>query len=285
MVEKKKTIIGSLILLVVILATAAGAQGFDVEPVINTEADYQQGWILFKFRLDEDHHITDLKNNFFQITLGDNDYLAITEVVFPKGTPFEDEMVFKGDFTVKVYVKSLQALKQPVKLGFEVSYQICQERPTEVCFAPSSQTVEFQLKSTFKKAEIQSGSTQQAADQGAESLSFLQRILNLINRELSKRSLLLFLLIFLGGFLMSLSPCVYPVIPIIMGYVGTRSGTSKLRGFSLSLVFVVGLALVYSILGVIAGLTGSLIGISFQNPLVVVIISGIFILMGLSLAG
>jgi thiol:disulfide interchange protein DsbD len=70
-----------------------------------------------------------------------------------------------------------------------------------------------------------------------------------------------------------------------MGFVGGRSGGKKLRGFTLSLFFVLGLSLVYSLLGVIAAKTGSLIGISFQNPVVVVAIAAIFIVMGLSLAG
>jgi thiol:disulfide interchange protein DsbD len=95
----------------------------------------------------------------------------------------------------------------------------------------------------------------------------------------------LFLLVFAAGFLASLTPCVYPVIPIIMGYVGARSNGRKLKGLSLSLFFVLGLSLVYSLLGVIAAKTGSLIGISFQNPAVVSLIAAIFIVMGLSLAG
>ncbi|HSQ36155.1 MAG TPA: cytochrome c biogenesis protein CcdA, partial [Candidatus Binatia bacterium] len=77
----------------------------------------------------------------------------------------------------------------------------------------------------------------------------------------------------------------YPVIPIIMGYVGGRSNGRKLKGFTLSLFFVLGLSLVYSLLGVVAAKTGSLIGISFQNPFVVVAIAAVFIVMGLSLAG
>ena len=83
----------------------------------------------------------------------------------------------------------------------------------------------------------------------------------------------------------SLTPCVYPVVPIVMGFVGSRSGNRKMRGFVLSLFFVLGLSLVYSILGVAAALTGSLVGISFQNPVVVSVVALIFLAMGLSMAG
>ncbi len=111
------------------------------------------------------------------------------------------------------------------------------------------------------------------------------RLEKLIRGQLEHTSVLLFILVFAAGFLASLTPCVYPVIPIIMGYVGGRSGGRKLKGFTLSLFFVLGLSLVYSLLGVIAAKTGSLIGISLQNPYVVIVIAAIFIVMGLSLAG
>lgn len=286
MVEKKYLILICLILFISLFGGTIFAQPFDVEPIIKTKADYQQGFILFMFELDENYHITDLKNGFFQIKLKENDLLEIKDVVFPEGVIFGDEKVYKGQFAVKVFVRSLAEVRQPAKVEFDVSFQICQETPTEICFAPNNKMVNVELSALFRSVDTKSGTEKQTVDQQTgQKTSFLKKILRLINRELARRSVLLFILIFLGGFLMSLSPCVYPVIPIIMGYVGTRSGKSKLRGFFLSLVFVVGLALVYSILGVIAALTGSLIGISFQNPLVVVAISAIFILMGLSLAG
>jgi thiol:disulfide interchange protein DsbD len=122
-------------------------------------------------------------------------------------------------------------------------------------------------------------------DEKAEGESYSQWMERIIKQELAKSSLLLFFLVFLAGFLTSLTPCVYPVIPIVMGFVGSRSAGKRLRGFMLSVFFVLGLALVYSMLGVIAAKTGSLIGISLQSPVVVIIISAIFIIMGLSLAG
>jgi thiol:disulfide interchange protein DsbD len=70
-----------------------------------------------------------------------------------------------------------------------------------------------------------------------------------------------------------------------MGYIGTRSGKKKLKGLYLSMFFVLGLAFVYSILGVIAATTGTMMGASFQNPVVVIVIAAIFVIMGLSLAG
>jgi len=261
-----------------------GEQPFDrAEPDIETQIKYDEGIILFNFDLDKSHHITDVKNDFFKIELDKNDYLEIMDVVFPKGVPYADEVVFKGQFTVKVYVKSLKAVTGAVKLKFKVSYQICQEYPKEVCFAPEEKEYELTINQAFKEAKI---GEKVEEDQGKkEDESFSQWLERVIKQELEKKSFLLFLLVFVAGFLTSLTPCVYPVIPIVMGYIGTRSGKKKLKGLYLSIFFVLGLAVVYSVFGVIAATTGTLMGVSFQNPVVVIVIAVIFIAMGLSLAG
>ncbi|UCH98531.1 MAG: protein-disulfide reductase DsbD [Candidatus Aminicenantes bacterium] len=266
-----------------------GEQPFGkAEPDIDTEVKYDEGLILFKFDLDESHHITDLKNNFFKIELEKNDYLEMIDAVFPRGVAYADEMVFKGQFAVKVYVRSLKDITDPVKLKFKVSYQICQEKPQEVCFRPEGKELEVTIKQTFKEVKmIGKGKEEEGKeDRGKkEGESYSQWIERMIKQELEKKSFFLFLVVFLAGLLTSLTPCVYPVIPIVMGYIGTRSGKKKLKGFYLSIFFVLGLAFVYSVLGVIAAATGTMMGVSFQNPVVVIVISAIFIVMGLSLAG
>jgi len=257
------------------------------EPGIETELKYDQGLILFKMSVDPDYHITDIKNNFFTIELGKNEYLEIGETLFPKGVVYADEMVFKGEFEVKVYVKALKPVTEPQELKFTVSYQICQEEPEELCYPPESKDIKVKISQTFKEYKIQeqTGAKKEAPAQETEDESFGQWMERVIKQELEKKSILLFLLVFLAGFLTSFTPCVYPVIPIVMGFVGTRSGGKKLKGFYLSVFFVLGLAFVYSILGVIAATTGTMMGISFQNPIVVIVIASIFIIMGLSLAG
>jgi len=226
-----------------------------IQPDVATEINYEEGLIVFNFQLQEKHHITDLKYNFFKIEIKENEYFEIGNVFFPEGSDYKGEKVFVGDFMVKVYIKTLKAIKSPIEIGFSVSYQICQEEPYEVCFQPDSMAVSTKIEKQFKTFEIE--------DEVA-GLGFLEKLKNMVMREFEKKSVMLFLLIFLAGFLTSFTPCVYPVIPIIMGYIGTRSKGSRAKGFYLSLFFVLGLATVYSILGVIAAMTGSLMGLSFQ---------------------
>jgi len=237
------------------------------------------GVVEFRFQVPAGHHVTDLKNKFFAIELASNDWAAVGETVFPVGIPYGEESVFKGDFSVRVLLKSLKPVHGPVRLDFIVSFQICQEYPEELCYPPDQSRVQVEIGPGFSFAR-----TATKTDVG-DRVPLGRRLESLIRGRMGSASILLFALVFAAGFLASLTPCVYPVIPIIMGFVGARSGGRKLKGFTLSLFFVMGLALVYSLLGVAAAKTGSLIGISFQNPFVVTAIAAIFIVMGFSLAG
>lgn len=275
----KKKIIFAACLLFAVFRLAwpqFGSQGA-VRPRIVAQVAPASGYVDFHFQIPAGYHITDLKNNFFAITIVKNDFAVMAKTVFPAGVPYGEESVFKGEFSVRVLLKSLKPIKTPVKFDFDVSFQICQEYPEELCYPPDQSQVQVSIGPDFRSTSGLSG------EWNDETLS--RRLEKLIRGQLRHSSFLLFILVFAAGFLASLTPCVYPVIPIIMGYVGARSGGRKLKGFSLSLFFVLGLSLVYSLLGVAAAKTGSLIGISFQNPLVVTIIAAIFIIMGLSLAG
>lgn len=293
----------TVLMLVLFLGGAVHGQLFmsdeATKPDIDFEIKYNEGLILFTLTVEDDHHITDIKNDFFKIEVAENQYLQITRTQFPKPVPFDEEMVYQGEVPVKVYVKSLKEITEPVTLKFTVSFQICKEKPQELCYPPDSEEVDVTLTQIFKAAPAPStaGSAVKTApaDAGAPAAeadssrqddeSYTEWVERIIKQELEKKSFLLFLFVFIAGFLTSLTPCVYPVIPIVMGYIGTRSGNKKLKGFYLSIFFVLGLSLVYSIFGVIAATTGTMMGVSFQNPVVVIVIAAIFIVMGLSLAG
>jgi len=88
---------------------------------------------------------------------------------------------------------------------------------------------------------------------------------------------------YLGGVLISFTPCMYPVAPITVAFIGAHGGGSRWKGFLLSLVYVIGMALTYTALGMIAALTGKLFGQIQTNPWTHVIMANIFILMGLSM--
>ena len=96
---------------------------------------------------------------------------------------------------------------------------------------------------------------------------------------------LAFVAIFLAGVGVSFTPCVYPVIPLTLGYIGARSAGNRLKGFSLSLVYVLGMALTYAILGAFAALTGQLFGRIGSSPWTYFVVANVCIILGVSMLG
>ena len=96
--------------------------------------------------------------------------------------------------------------------------------------------------------------------------------------------LLSFVAAYLGGLLASLTPCVYPMIPITAGVItNSNLGGSKLRAFLLSLCFVTGMAVTYAGLGIFAAATGSFFGSINTSPWTFLVIGNIILLLGLGM--
>jgi thiol:disulfide interchange protein DsbD len=93
------------------------------------------------------------------------------------------------------------------------------------------------------------------------------------------------LFVFLGGLALNLTPCVYPLIPITVSYFGAQQNPSLAQAFGKSLAYVVGIAVMYSVLGVVASLTGGLFGASLQNPWVLAFVAAVFVALALSFFG
>ncbi len=77
----------------------------------------------------------------------------------------------------------------------------------------------------------------------------------------------IFLMVFVAGLLTSLTPCVYPLLPISVGMVG-RAARSKGHAFVLAVIYALGLAMVYALLGLLAALSGQLFGAVASHPLI-----------------
>ena len=91
--------------------------------------------------------------------------------------------------------------------------------------------------------------------------------------------------IFIGGMALNLTPCVYPLIPITVSYFGGRSGQAQGNLFGHGILYMVGLALTNSILGVVAALTGGMMGALLQSPAVLIGISLLLVVFATSLFG
>jgi thiol:disulfide interchange protein DsbD len=104
-----------------------------------------------------------------------------------------------------------------------------------------------------------------------------------LESHLATGSLLAVFVVFGAGLLTSLTPCVYPVIPVTVTYIGGAAAGSRRRAVSMSLVYVSGLALVYTVLGVVAAVLGKTFGLLSQNPWVVGSVGLLIVLFGLGM--
>ncbi len=94
------------------------------------------------------------------------------------------------------------------------------------------------------------------------------------------------LLSFFGfGLLLSFTPCIFPMIPILSGIIAGQKNLSTRGAFLLSLVYVLAMAATYTVAGVLAGLFGSNLQILFQNPWILGMFSAVFVLLALSMFG
>jgi len=107
-----------------------------------------------------------------------------------------------------------------------------------------------------------------------------------ISSALESQGLILgLLLVFLGGLALNLTPCVYPLIPITVGYFGGQSEGSTTKLFFMGVLFILGLSVTYSAIGVITSLTGAVFGALLQNPIVILVIVAIMLGLSLSMFG
>jgi thiol:disulfide interchange protein DsbD len=94
-----------------------------------------------------------------------------------------------------------------------------------------------------------------------------------------------FVLVFLGGLALNLTPCVYPMIPITVSFFGGQSKGRSRETVSLALLYLLGMATMYSALGLVAAFTGSLFGAALQNKFVLIAIALVMIALAMSMFG
>lgn len=122
----------------------------------------------------------------------------------------------------------------------------------------------------------------------------MEHFVNNLHTYLEGNSLLAFPAAFLAGLLISFTPCVYPVIPIQLGFIGGRTAASQaeagelaskfnFRGFQLSVLFVIGMSVVYAALGAFASLTGTLFGSWAASSWTYIVVANIILLLALSM--
>ena len=224
-----------------------------------------------------------------EVLLPDAPTVAFGEVVYPRGDVLDIASigvapVYHDTITIGIQAELLQnAPIQPMTLALQLQYQACND---EQCLLPETLPVTIPLdvvgiedtvqqinEATF--ANIVFGAPPNTGgDEG-----------NLARALSGGKVWLAFLLVFAGGILTSLTPCVYPLIPITVSIFGANESAGLLKSFLLSVIYVLGIVVTYSILGVAVASTGAVFGQIMANSWVVGFISLILVSLGLSMLG
>jgi thiol:disulfide interchange protein DsbD len=106
---------------------------------------------------------------------------------------------------------------------------------------------------------------------------------SLVERAVKKSLFLVFFLAFLGGILTSFTPCVYPMIPATVAIFGAKEVKSKLMACSLAATYIIGVALSYASLGVLAAAIGTVFGNMMENPWLISIVAAFYVVLALSM--
>jgi thiol:disulfide interchange protein DsbD len=111
----------------------------------------------------------------------------------------------------------------------------------------------------------------------------IEHIVNNLSHYLEGSAILAFAAAYLGGVLISFTPCTYPLIPVTAGFIGAQTSPSKLRGFVLSIFYVCGMAFTYAALGGAAALSGKIFGQMQTNFWTYFIMGNLCLIMGLAM--
>ncbi|OYY94961.1 MAG: thiol:disulfide interchange protein [Hydrogenophilales bacterium 28-61-23] len=198
--------------------------------------------------------------------------ISVAGIDFPpaeeKNDPsFGKTFVYHQSFTAVIRLAGTAADAGALKI--EAAYQGCNEAQG-ICFPPQDQLLEV-----AQKAPVGAPAAKDTSDTGR------------VTAILAGGNYWLVIVSFFGfGLLLSLTPCVFPMIPILSGIiVGQGQQITKRKGFLLSLAYVLGMAVTYAMAGVAAGLSGTLISNALQNPWALGTGAAIFVALAMSMFG
>jgi thiol:disulfide interchange protein DsbD len=187
--------------------------------------------------------------------------------------------VFNGNIQFAVPIKADTAFKADVgaPATVRIDYQACND---DQCLRPTSVDYKTDLASSGAPAGPGGETGVASTDDQADSDSSWS-VAHVFARY---GSVLGFLVVLLGGLALNLTPCVYPLIGVTVAYFGNEGGGTR-RVITLAILYVLGIALTFSAVGVAAALTGGLFGGALQNPWILVAIAATLLVLAASSFG
>jgi thioredoxin:protein disulfide reductase len=246
--------------------------------------DQQNNQIAVTFDIAEGYY---LYKKQFKFT-SENSELA--NVVMPIGIDHEDEFFGKQ----QIYIDELAFTVPLTSVGtngqLHIRYQGCADKG--LCYPPIVNTIELSkfnanpsaVLSALSQSSDTSSTTNTSNEVSAEdNVSEQHELAAMLAGNNVWLTLLAF---FVGGLLLSFTPCVFPMYPILTGIiVGQKEKLSTKKAFSLSFFYVQGMAITYTLLGIVVALAGAKFQAMFQHPYVLIALSILFVFLAFSMFG
>ena len=222
-----------------------------------------------KIKIADRIHVYDDESLKYRITSPKQFDLKVKR---PPSHEFDGDKVFEKEIVVNIPVKEIEE-KVKGKYTLEIELLGCSDKG--ICYQPFIKQFTFEGAKAGVFDRISSLTKEGNTAKIADVLS-------------SESSFFIILLFFIFGLLLALTPCVFPMIPILSSIIVSQSGEGKpsvAKAFFTSLVYVVSMALTYTVVGVVAGLLGADIQTAMQNPWVLTVFAGMFVALAYSLFG
>jgi len=210
-----------------------------------------------------------------------------TQVTLPNGIDHEDE--FFG--VQKIFTEHLSFtinLEHVDRDGnIKLTYQGCAEKG--LCYPPTSKVIELSKIDLDERSPFNTASSninKEVNTPSNENITPKSEQHHLADMLKQDSLLLTLIAFFVGGLLLSFTPCVFPMYPILTGIiVGQGKQLTTKKAFTLSFFYVQGMAVTYTILGIVVALAGAKFQAVFQHPAVLIGLSVLFIFLALSMFG
>ncbi len=221
------------------------------------------------------------------VTPKDNAQITLGTMELPEGKEKIDEYFGKivsidHDFQSNIAILSIADKTDVVDLV--VKYQGCAK--AGLCYPPITKNISVALNNSGGADALSTG-TNNTSSSSTDGNANFQSEQDRIASTLASGKLWFTVISFFGlGLLLAFTPCVFPMIPILSSIiVGQGKDISTYKAFTLSLIYVLAMAVTYTLAGVLVGLSGENIQIWFQNPWVLSVFAGIFVLLSLAMFG
>lgn len=229
--------------------------------------------LVLEFRVAEGYH---LYKDKIKATLKQGDAslgkLQLPDAIQANDPVFGDVLVYHGDFQVILPIENIADTAE-----IEIQYQGCSSE-SGVCYPPAKKQMTLQA-SDFNQTSIKAS----AQPTVSENLSETDQITSTLQNSSVWIVIGTF---FLFGLLLSLTPCVFPMIPILSSIiVGQGDQLTTRKAFVMSLVYVLAMSVTYTVAGVLAGIFGENLQVLFQNPWIIGSFALIFIALAFSMFG